>query len=369
MAMATACLAASILSGFSSPALAQSGERYPGLERPWERMARRERLVRNIRVAASDRLIEAPDEIGAYLAAGFNTIVLWDTESGLEPKSEERIAFELAFARAHDLSVLVGKATDALPDAQREAGDSTSANERRPFAIAALGDNVSDEEIRDRLALWDRYGHDVILGVFFLYDDACLLQVSAERQRHLYGVAHETVRDWYVFGMIGEFCYGLPMQEAGRYFDVRSFDHLIVVMYPLSLSMHIGPAVDVAAAADPDSMMRTYVRDYVEHMGEKFIRHLRPGQMALFVVQTFAYYDDAAGRVPRSDDVFIQAVVCSETVRRIPGQRENRSIAYFLWDGSRGGMFGLLQRPDWLEAAARSNARLHRKPRAVDPRP
>ncbi len=43
------------------------------------REARRHYLVEHIRIAATDRLIERPDEIAAYLDANFNTVVLYDT--------------------------------------------------------------------------------------------------------------------------------------------------------------------------------------------------------------------------------------------------------------------------------------------------
>lgn len=182
--------------------------------------------------------------------------------------------------------------------------------------------------------------------------------MSVERQLHLYAIAHDTVPDWYVFGMIGEFCEARSPEEVARYFDPNAFDHLIVLMYPLSLSEVIGTHLDSITSSDPDEDMRRYVHGYIEHMGEKFIGHLRPGQLALLVIQAFAYYGDAAGHVPRPADVDIQATVGNESLRAIAGQTENRSIAYFLWDGSRGGMFGLWQRPDWMAAAERSNRQL-----------
>ena len=40
-------------------------------------------VLEHMRLAASDRLIERDDEIAAYLAAQFNTIVLYDIEDGL----------------------------------------------------------------------------------------------------------------------------------------------------------------------------------------------------------------------------------------------------------------------------------------------
>src|SRR5438132_12804685 len=123
--------------------------------------------LEHIRLAASDRLPEKDDEIAAYLAAQFNTIVLYDTEEGLL-KSEDRISFEVEFARAHRLHVLLGKATETGERSQ-QTGRLRAAGQRvrHPLAAAA-SEQVSDDEIHDRLSLWDRYGHDQILGVFFL---------------------------------------------------------------------------------------------------------------------------------------------------------------------------------------------------------
>jgi len=325
------------LIGFLSLLLAAHLEARP--DRDIIRDARRHYLVEHIRIAATDRLIERPDEIAAYLDANFNTVVLYDTEGNGPLKSEERIAFELAFARAHGLHVLIGKATELAPQ-------------------------VSDAEIRERLSLWDRWGSDVILGVFFLHDDACLIETSVERQRHLYAIAHDTVPDWYVFGMIGEFCDA--RSDSAYYFDPNAFDHLIMLMYPLSLSEVTGTHLDSATSADPDEDMRRYVHGYIERMGEKFISHLRPGQVVLLVIQSFAYYNDDAGHVPRPSDVDIQATVGNASLRAIAGQAQNQSIAYYLWDGSRAGMFGLWQRTDWMAAAVRSNDQIERGLRPID---
>ena len=192
-----------------------------------------------------------------------------------------RIAYEIEFARSHGLSVLLGKGTEPA---------------------------VSDDEIRERLALWDTYGHDVILGVFFLNDDACLIHATVERQRHLYAIAHETVPDWYVFGMIGGFCDGAPEEEVARYFDPNAFDHLIILMYPLN-------GGGLVISADPDAEMRQYVAGYVQRMGEKFISHLRPGQLAILVVQAFAYNEEPITQVPRSMDIDIQATAAYTTTK------------------------------------------------------
>src|SRR2546430_1788658 len=188
-----------LLLGFAN---ALSAERIHDTERDLQAVLRHY-FVAHMRIAAADRLIEEPEEIAAYINARFNTLVLYDSV-----KSEDRIAYELEFARGHALHVLLGMATEATA--------------------------TTDDEIRERLTLWAAHGNDAIVGVFFLHDDACLIQATVERQRHLYAIAHDTVPDWYVFGMIGGFCNGPPEEEVARYFDPDAFDHLIILMYPLN---------------------------------------------------------------------------------------------------------------------------------------
>jgi hypothetical protein len=301
--------------------------------------------VDHMRVAAADRLIENDEEIAAYLAAQFNTIVLYDVENGL-PKSEERIAYEISFARAHGLHVLLGKPTEV----------EISEGKRRARALAVPGPlSASDDEIRDRLLLWSRYGHDVVIGVFFLHDDAFLIHATVERQRHLYALAHDTVPDWSVFGIIGEFGFDATDDDVARYFDPAAFDHLFVLMYPLNIGEVTGVHLDSAAAADPDEDVRAYVRRYVTHMGEKFLSRLQPGQTAILVIQAFAYDVESIGRIPRPSDITIETAIGNAVLRSIGGQERNHSLAYFLWDGSRAGMFGLWQRPDWINRADQAN--------------
>ena len=319
-------------------------------DRELDGKAARRNHVLAMRVAAADRLIEAEDEIRAYIEADFNTVVLYDTENGLL-KSEERIAFETAFARTHRLRIILGKATEPLTSAMTARLTPTAAHRRTTSWAAAASASVSDEEIRERLRLWDRHGSDLIVGVFFLHDDAFWIRATAQRQRHLYQLAQETVPDWDVFGMIGEFGFAATAEEVDRYFDPAAFDHLIMLMYPLNLGDVTGMPLDTIASSDPDADMKLYVSRYLTRMGERFVQRLRPGQVTILVVQAFAYHGDAAGRVPRPADVAIQASLGTELLRRMPGQERNRSIAYFLWDGSRAGMSGLWQRQDWAGAA------------------
>jgi hypothetical protein len=310
----------------------------------------RQRRVLSMRVAAADRLIEGEDEIRAYVDAGFNTVVLYDTENGLL-KSEERIAFETGFARAHGLRIILGKATEPLTAVTPERTASAASHHRKRTLAAASSAVVSDDEIRARLHLWDRYAADRIVGVFFLHDDAFFIRTSVDRQRHLYELARRTVPDWDVFGMIGEFGFSASAEDVERYFDPAAFDHLIMLMYPLNLGYVTEMPIDTIASPDPDADMKRAVHRYITHMGKRFIQRLRPGQLTILVVQTFTYHGEPAGHIPRSSDVTIQASLGTDLLRELPGQEGNRSLAYFLWDGSRSGMSGLWQRTDWADAA------------------
>ena len=211
-------LAVALSSGFGPLAHAARFAAPPSVRQKFDR----EYLITHMRVAAADRLIEQNDEIAAYLAAQFNTIVLYDIEGAL-PKSEERIAYETSFARSHHLHILLGKPTEVTPP-------------------------VSDDEIRERLSLWDRYGHDDVLGVFFVHDDVFFLHTTAERQRHLYALAHAIVPDWAVFGIIGEMGFDASSEEVAQYFDPSAFDHLLVIMYPLNTGYLTGVQLDSANA-------------------------------------------------------------------------------------------------------------------------
>lgn len=329
--MAPKHIAFALLLGLARPL---GAERLHDVDHDIEAVHRSYRVA-HMRIAAADRLIEQPDEIAAYIDARFNTLVLYDTDdSGL--KSEDRIAYELGFARAHGLQVLLGKATELRA--------------------------TSDDEIRDRLTLWAAHGDALILGVFFLHDDACLIRTTVERQRQLYAIAHETVPDWYVFGMIGGFCDAMAKDEVDQYFDPYAFDHLIVLMYPLN-------GGGLVTSFDPDEEMRQYVTGYVQEMGRKFINRLRPGQLAVLVIQAFAYYADATTQVPRPIDIDIEATAGNTALRQMVGQERNRSLAYYLWDGSRGGMFGLWQRPDWIVAAGSVNRRSEEAVRPIGRQP
>ena len=314
---------------------------------PASRQVNRQYLVEHMRVAAADRLIEQDDEIAAYLAAQFNTIVLYDIEDGGLPKSEERIAYETSFARAHGLHILLGKPTEVQSGAE---------GKRRLRSLAAANEAaVSDDEIRERLSLWNLYGHDLIIGVFFVHDDVFLIHTGVERQRHLYALAHDVVPDWSVFGIIGEFGFDATDDDVARYFDPSAFDHLFILMYPLNIGYLTGVQLDSTTSADPDDDMHRYVQRYVARMGEKFISHLQPGQLAILVDQSFAYVAEPAGHIPRPSDIMIEATLGNDLVRSIAGQERNHSLAYFLWDGSRAGMFGLWQRQDWITTAEQVN--------------
>src|SRR5262249_23267448 len=124
--------------------------------------------------------------------------------------------------------------------------------------------------------------------------------------------------------------------------------------YPLNAGDLTGVHLDSAQSADPDTAMRDYVQRYVARMGERFISRLRPGQLAILVIQAFAYDIEPVG-VPRKSDIMIEALSGTDLLRTMAGQEGNHAIAYFLWDGSRAGMFGVWQRRDWMDTAESVN--------------
>ncbi|HJT16804.1 MAG TPA: hypothetical protein VJ853_05430, partial [Thermoanaerobaculia bacterium] len=210
-----------VLAVLLTSAVALQAARVDGPPGRVDRDEQRRWILQHMRIAAADRLIEGDDQIAAYIAAQFNTLVLYDAEDGLL-KSEDRIAYEMRFARSYGMHVLLGKATETV-NAAHHSG--------RTFALAAGGE-VSDDEIRDRLSLWDAYGHDLIVGVFFLHDDAFLIRANVERQRHLYALSHDVVPQWPVFGMIGGGGIDASPEDIAEYYDRAAFDHLIVILYP-----------------------------------------------------------------------------------------------------------------------------------------
>jgi hypothetical protein len=167
--------------------------------------------------------------------------------------------------------------------------------------------------------------------------------------------------------MIGEFGFNASPEEVAQYFDPNAFDHLIVLMFPLNIGEVTGVSLDTATSADPDADMRQYVQRYLTRMGEKFISRLDRDQLAVLLIQAFAYNGEPAGHVPRPADIQIQATFGNALMREIAGQERNRALAYFLWDGSRAGMCGLWQRPDWRGAAEDANRSWNERVGQIDP--
>ncbi|HEY6843460.1 MAG TPA: hypothetical protein VI391_04780, partial [Thermoanaerobaculia bacterium] len=159
---------------------------------------------------------------------------------------------------------------------------------------------------------------------------------------------HDVVPDWFVFGMIGGGGIHATPEDIVRYYDRDAFDHLIVILYPFNLAISIFDDVNA------------YIDDYVARMGERFIGQLKQGQLVLLVIQAFAYEAESASHVPLASSITAEAAAATAALQKIGGQQHNAALAYFLWDGSRAGMFGLWQRPDWIGAAQRVNQILAR---------
>jgi hypothetical protein len=322
--------------------------------------------LETMRVAVTEHLLSEPEDLDAYLAAGFNTLVVFDVNGCVESgtawsfKSEEQIRAETAFARERGLPLIIGMAVEPYVGMGSETAEYSLAPfaARRPFAMAtnsvvpnALIPQATDTEIRERLELWKKYGDDVVIGAFPWYDDVFRERVDVERQRHVYRLIKEVAPDWYGFGMIGEFGFNATDDEAARYYDPAAFDHLIVLMYPFNVGSAItGFPLDNIASSDPDGDMIRYVDHYLARMEERFFRHLQGGQLILLVGQAFYYPGDAKGHIPRANDIAIMMRRGNEQLRKVSGQQHNFSAAYYYWGAEGSFVVGLSQRSDWLAA-------------------
>ena len=341
----------------------------------------RRRALQTMRVASAARLISEPADLRAYLAAGFNTLVVFDAtgynESGTawNLKTEDQIRDETAFAREKGLPLVLGMAVEPYV-AALSAGRESSLGRRGQLAptmeaVAANGliPQATDTEIRQRVELWEKYGDDVIVGVFPWYDDVFWQTVDVDRQRHVYRLIKDIVPDWYVFGMIGEFGFNATDDDVARYYDPAAFDHLIVLMYPFSVGAEVtGFPLDNVASPDPDGDIMRYVDRYVARMDERFFRQLKAGQLILLVGQAFYYTSDPAGHIPRPEDIEIMMQRGTEQLRKVAGQERNHFAGYYYWGSERSPIVGLSQRSDWLAAARGVNQGLERRgPRVLQP--
>ena len=317
----------------------------------------RREALRHMRIAAASTLIT--DE--RYAAAGFNALTVFDTngisDSGTawNFKSEEQIRNETAYARERRMPLVLGLAVESYVPALFAR--------RSRFALQSHASGsipeASDDEIRERVALWKRHGDDILLGVFPWYDDVFWDKVDVERQKHVYQLIKEVAPDWIVFGMIGEFGLAATDDEVARYYDPAAFDHLIVLMYPFNIGWRLmGVPLDNVASSDPDAEIVQYVDLFMQRMNERFFRSLRRGQLILLVVQAFYYPGEPAGHIPRANDVAIMASRGNEQLRRIPGQTRNHSAGYYHWGDGNSVPVGLVQRADWLQSAAGVNEEL-----------
>lgn len=367
----SSCLAAFFVASLTLAATRGERDRPEKFRYDWRRGA-----LETMRVAAAERLISNPAELDAYLAAGFNTLVVFDVngynESGTawNFKGEDQIRTETAFARENGLPLVLGMAIEPYVAAVSKPAEYSLAPSAAgwPFATAANGvaangsiPEATDTEIRERLELWKKYGDDVVVGVFPWYDDVFWHTVNVDRQRHVYRLIKDVAADWYVFGMIGEFGFNATDDEVAQYYDPAAFDHLIVLMYPFNVGSRVtGFPLDNVASSDPDGDMIRYVDRYVERMEERFFRHLQARQLILLVGQAFYYTGEPEGHIPRAKDIVIMMRRGNEQLRKIPGQKRNHSAAYYYWGSEGSGVVGLSQRSDWLEAARDVHAGLER---------
>ena len=338
----------------------------------WRRPA-----LETLRVASSERLINDVGDLAIYRSAGFNALVVFDvngydtTGTSWDYKAEAQVREETAFARAQNMPLIIGLAVEPHAAAVTSASESA----RRPLTFApqlrasnAVIPAATDDEIVSRIALWKHYGDDIVLGVFPWYDDVFWQNVEVDRQRHVYGIIKNVARDWYVFGMIGDFGFNASDADVARFYDPAAFDHLILLMYPYNVGGTVtGFPLDNVASRDPDGDIARYVDRYIDRMTEKFFSRLGPRQLVLLVVQAFYYVDEPDGHKPRAGDIDIMARRGSERLRTVAGQERNFSTAYFYWGGE-PAIVGIAQRPDWSGVIAGVNADLDRGWRDRSPR-
>lgn len=327
--------------------------------------------LRDMRVAASPQLI-AEAELGAYRGAGFNTMVTFDA-GGMNDagtswtfKSEDEIRSETSFARAHGLPLILGMAIESYT----AAASKTLQQFVTTSAVVANGTipPATDDFIRERIALWKKYGDDVVIGVFPWYDDVFWQTVGVTRQRHVYEIIKEIAPDFYVFGMIGEFGFNATDEDLALYYDPAAFDHLIVLMYPFNVGSWVtGFPLDNVASSDPEGDLTRYIDRLITRLNERFFSRLTKGQLIVLVVQAFYYTGEPVGHVPRGNDIEIMVHRGGERIRAIAGQEWNHSMAYFSWGAKGAEPVGMTQRPDWRTAAADVNDQLERETRVLMP--
>jgi len=366
VARARSLLVISLLCAATLAAAEQRDDDRPRHERPkidWRREA-----MQTLRVASAEHLITDPGDLASYQTTGFNAFVVFDVEgcdaSGTAWifKSEEEVRAETTFAREHDMPLVIGLAVEPFT---ASVGDESTRHRRRPFSPftskATLIPGATEDEIRDRIALWKKYGNDIVLAVFPWYDDVFLNHVDVERQRAVYAAIKSVARDWYVLGMIGEFGFNAGDDEVAQLYDPAAFDHLIVLMYPYNLGgVATGLALDNIASLDPDGDMERYLDRYIDRMNEKYFTRLRAGQLVLVVMQAFYYLGEAPGHVPRPADIDIMTRYGGEKIRALRGQGDNYSAAFFYWGGNTS-LIGISERNDWLGTVASANADLDRQ--------
>jgi hypothetical protein len=329
----------------------------------------RRTTLENMRVAAAPHLVSDPAEFAAYSAAGFNTLVVFDTNgcdasgTAWNFKTADEIRAETEFAREHGLPLVLGLAVESyVAEMPKNAGRFMPATS----GVVANGTipQATDDEIRERVGLWKEYGDDVLVGVFPWYDDVFWQNVDVERQRHVYRLIKDIAPDWHVFGMIGEFGFNASDDEVAAYYDPSAFDHLIVLMYPFNVGARVtGFPLDNVASSDPDGDIARYVDRFIARMNERFFSRLRQRQLILLVVQAFYYTGEPSGHIPRPNDIEIMIRRGNEQLRTVAGQSSNHSAAYFSWGAAGAEPVGMAQRADWRAAASTVNGELDRAPR------
>jgi len=349
-----------------------------------------------MRVAPVARLSDAI--LSRQRAEGFNTINYSDTIAydrvarRWTRASATLIASQLAMAKRHGMSVVicmaaaepvpieVGANVDPMqegaqmaprtfPMGMRPKQKSRLQSQSTGRVVTDLQMSASmayleDEELIDRLNLWESFDEGQIIGMHMTGDDPMYMGIPKERQNNWRLLAGFAVPEIPVMGLFGESCLDLTPEESALYYAPNSADVWLGIAYPYNLGWKIGRDLDHVRSKDPDGDVIRYLTYYFEKVAERYPEMFEPDQLVIPVIQTFVYQGETAGKTPRARDILLQVRVLNTLLRNEYGQSRNFAMGYFY-----GGLeqdetnsnpwlvpFGIYDVDGWASAVMAENA-------------
>lgn len=388
-----------VLIGFSiAPALGAQGE-LPGLlPIPGDKHSRSSRMNRlhTMRVAPVARLSDAV--LSRQRDEGYNTITYSDTLS-YDPVARRwmrtpatLIASQLAMAKRHGMSVVVCMAAaEPIPIAVSANADAIQDGAQMPprtfpmgmrpkqksrlqsqsasrvvtdFQMSASMVYLEDEDLIDRLNLWESFDDGQIIGMYMAGDDPMYMRIPKERQDNWRVLAGFAVPQIPVMGMFGEACLDLTPEDSALYYAPNSADVWLGIAYPYNLGWIIGHDLDHVRSKDPDGDVIRYLTHYLEQVAKRYPEMFDRERLVIPVIQTFVYQGETAGKTPRARDILLQVRVLNTLLRTEYGQSRNFAMGYFF-----GGLeeadvnsnpwlvpLGIYDVESWASAVAAENA-------------